>query len=314
MASKYLVEVTDDAKTGKLVLPLQKPAVQQAAIDFVFDVLGAQDPGQLARDMHLTEADLALLTRLQGTIFEKDGDELIIREGVSFEANHEILDPDAMLEEYFVPRRRPGSDTEVYVCVIEIVSGGSDRAQRRQMLPFQLLFMLHRFKRGYEIRADEVDLLRELTDEAENRGLLQFDMGKSSFVLAPDGEQAYKNLVTEAQDLVKRFDIYADVDLEFRGDVHFGTGSGQDLRVPMYQLAGVDPFRARFVLGLNDGEWDDLQDWPRRILDSGWFDEVFAYVEQCPTIEDIGRQQLERVHDAGRRELRGEGDFDDERF
>lgn len=308
MASTYLIEVTDDARTGKLVLPVQKPDIQRPAIDFVFDVLGAPDPGRLGRELHLTPSDVALLARLQKTIFERDGDELVIRDHISFEANNEILDPDAMLEEYFVPRRRPGSDAEIYVCAIEVVAGGDDRAQKRQMLQFQLLFMLHRFKKGYGIKADEVDLLRGLTEEAESRGLLQFDMGKSTFVLTPDGEQAYKTMVDEAQELIKRFDIYADVDMEFGGDVFFGTGSGQDLRVPVYQLAGIDPFRARFILGLNDGEWDNLEDWPRRILSPAWFDEIFAYVEQCPTIDDIGRRRLEQVHDAGRRELRGDPD------
>lgn len=311
MSGPYIVEITDDARTGKLVLPMQKQDIQRPAIDFVFDVLGSPDPERLAREFHLAPADVAWLGRLKRTIFEEDGQDLVIREGISFEANHEILDPDASLDEYFVPRRRPGSDSEIYVCAIEVVSGSANRGQRRQMLPYQLLFMLHQFRRGYAIKADEVDLLRDLTEEAEGRGLLRFDMGKGTFVPTPEGEQAHRRMVAEAQDLIRRFDIYADVDLEYGGDVHFGTGSGQDLRVAMYELAGIDPFRARFILGLNDGEWDDLPDWPRRILDPAWFDEIFSYVEQCPGVEDIGRHRLEQVHDAGRRELRGEAEFFD---
>jgi hypothetical protein len=303
-APTYLVELTDDARTGKVVLPLLRPEVQRPAVAFVFDVLGNADTARLKSDRHLSDSDLALLAHLRDVVFTRDGAELVIRDGVSFEANREVLDPDAPLEEYFLPRRR--ADGEVYVCQIEVISHDPERAKKRQMLAYQIMFMLHRFQRGYEIRADEVDRLRDQTEEAERRGLLAFDMAKSTFVVTPDGDRAHESLGAEAQELLRRYDIYADVDADSRGDIRFGTGQGQDLRVPIYELVGSNPFRARFVLGLSDGEWDALADWPACITSPQWFDEIFAYIEQCPTIDDIGRERLEAICDAGKRELRGD--------
>jgi hypothetical protein len=312
--TRYIVEVTDDARTGKIVMPLGRPEVQQPAAAFVFDVLGAEDLASLKRDKQLTDGDLKLLSHLRDVIFTQEGAELVIRDGVSFEANKEILDPDAQFEEYFMPQRK--GEGQIYTCTVEIISNDPDRARKRQMLAYQVMFMLHRFKLGYEVRADEVDLLQELSDEAERRNLVRFDMGKNTFVLTEDGERAHRSLVEEAQQLIRRYDIFTDVDVDLSDtDVRFATGHGQDLRVPVWELVGINPFRARFVLGLNDGEWDTLDDWPRRILDPRWFDGVFAFIEQCPTIEDVGRERLERVVDEGKRELRGEapeGDFDDD--
>ena len=38
----------------------------------------------------------------------------------------------------------------------------------------------------------------------------------------------------EAQDLIKRFDIFGDVDVDSQGTARFDTGLGRDLRVPIY--------------------------------------------------------------------------------
>ncbi len=308
-AVTYLIELTDDAKTGKIVMPLQKADVQRPAADFVFEILGSDDPAGLARDKHLSASDLKLLGHLRDVVFEGRGTDLAIRDGVSFEANREILDPDAPLEEYFLPRNRGGTD--VYLCEIEIISQDPDRARKRQMAAYQTMYMLHRFQRGYEIRADEVDALRSLTEDAEQRGLLQFDMGKNTFVLTEDGVKAHQSLLSDAQELIRRYDLFADTDLDADGEIRFQTGHGRDLRVPVYELAGINPFRARFVLGLNDGEWDELREWPSRILDPRWFDEIFGIIEDSPTCDDIGRERLERVFDEGRSVLRGDPDYEE---
>ncbi|MBM3270875.1 MAG: hypothetical protein FJZ01_24855 [Candidatus Sericytochromatia bacterium] len=308
----YLIELTDDSRTGKLVVPMQRPEIQRPAADFVFDFIGAGDPARLAREKHLSDADLKLLGHLRGMVFEPDGPDLVIRDGVSFEANREVLDPDASLEEYFLPRRR--GDADVYLCQIEVVGHDPDRARKRQMLAYQVMFMLHRFRQGYEVRADEVDLLRDLTEEAEQRGLLRFDMGKQTFVPSEDGLKAHDSLLAEARELVRRYDLFSDCDEGPDGEPLFGSGHGRDLRVPIYELAGINPFRARFVLGLGDDEWDAMDEWPRKIRDPRWFDELFAFVERCPTIEDVGRDRLERLFDAGRAELRGDADYSEPEY
>ena len=304
MASTYLVEVSDDSKTGKIVLPLSRAAIQRPAVQFVFDVLG-QDPDSLVAEHGLQASDARLLAHLREVIFTRDGQELVIRDGVEFEANHSPLDPDAQLEEYFLPRPdRPG---DVHICEIEILSADPDRARIRQMRAYQVMFALHQFKRGYQTTMTDVDTLRPVTEEAEAKGLLRFDLSKNTFVVTPAGENAYQSLIAEAQELIGRYDVFSDVDFgKSQPEIRFGSGLGRDLRVPVWELNGINPFRARFVLGLNDGEWDALPDWPRRIVNPRWFDEIFAPIEAAPTIDSLGRPFCERIFDAGKAELRGQ--------
>ncbi len=303
MASTYLVEVSDDSKTGKIVLPLSRPAIQRPAVQFVFDVLG-QDPDKLVAEHGLQPSDARLLAHLREIIFTQEGRELVIRDGVEFEANHAPLDPDAQLEEYFLPRPdRPG---DVHICEIEVLSADPDRARFRQMRAYQVMFALHEFKRGYQTTMTDVDTLRPLTEAAEAKGLLRFDLSKTTFVVTPAGENAYQSLIAEAQELIRRYDLFSDVDIGADpSEIRFGSGLGRDLRVPVWELNGINPFRARFVLGLNDGEWDALPDWPQRIVSPRWFDEIFAPIENAPAIDSLGRPLCERVFDAGKAELQG---------
>lgn len=309
MAGTYLVEVSDDGKTGKIVLPVARPEIQRPAAEFVFDILGA-DPDRVVSERKLPGEDARLLAHLQDLIFTRDGQELVIRDGVEFEANSSPLNPDAQLEEYFLPRTdRAG---EVYICEIEVQSGDPERARRKQMKAYQVMFALHRFKRGYQTTMADVDTLRPISDEAESRGLLQFDMARNTFALTEQGGKVYQSVVNEAQELIRRYDLFSDTDVSggHRSEeptIRFGTGQGQDLRVPIWELNGINPFRARFVLGLNDGEWDDLPDWPRQISAPRWFDEIFAPVEQAPTIDQVGRDRCERIFDEGKAQLRGDG-------
>ncbi|MBU6428010.1 MAG: hypothetical protein KGR26_03285 [Cyanobacteria bacterium REEB65] len=304
MANTYLVELSDDARTGKLVVALPQSEIQRPAADFVFDFLGGE-PAQVGATHSLGQADVKLLSRLQQIVFDRDEQGLIIREGVGFQANRAPLDPDASFEEYFLPRPdRPG---DVHICEIEVQSGDPERARKRMMLAFQVMFVLHRSKRGYQTTMTDVDTLAPITDEAESKGLLRFDMAKETFILTEQGQKAYQSLVDEAQQLIARYDLYSDVDCGRDGTIRFQTGLGEDLRVPIWERNGINVFRARFVLGLNDGEWDELPNWPRRITDPRWFDEIFAPIEQAPTVEQVGSERCERIFDEGKRVLRGDG-------
>jgi len=64
----------------------------------------------------------------------------------------------------------------------------------------------------------------------------------------------YDRYIAEAQDLIRRFDIYADVRCRFQRSCQVGYKFGTRPAVTLHGDGGVDPFRARFLLGLNDGE------------------------------------------------------------
>lgn len=111
----------------------------------------------------------------------------------------------------------------------------------------------------------------------------------------------------EARELENRFDIFGDVDRDGPGGVtRFDTGLGEDLRVPMFELKGIDPFKARLLLGMNNGEFADLHNWQEQIVAPAWYDAIFAPIESAPSVEAIGRANLEAIaRDAKRHLLAG---------
>jgi len=86
----------------------------------------------------------------------------------------------------------------------------------------------------------------------------------------------------------------------------FDTGLGRDLRVAVFDYEGVDPFRARFLLGINDGEWNNLSNWYECITDENWFATLFKPVESAPDGDEIGRDLLRSIIDQGKTALRSE--------
>jgi len=178
----------------------------------------------------------------------------------------------------------------------------SDPGRQAAMAAFGRLALLHFLALGrpLDVTRDQPDLA-DLLDAAEREGLLEIDVKRASYALSPKGRAQYERLMREAQELVLRYDIFADVEAD---PPRFDTGLGQDLRVAVLEHDGLDPFRARFLVGLNDGEWDELPDWPARIQSEAWYDEVFEPVETAPGAADV--PDLARIIAAGRAAVRGD--------
>lgn len=146
--------------------------------------------------------------------------------------------------------------------------------------------------------------LEEMIAWAEKEQYIEIDVKTASYKLTERGKRVHDSYIEEAQNLIKKFDIYGDVDLDRSGIAHFDTGAGRDLRIAAFEMEGVDPFRARFLLGLNDGEWDKLPDWNHLLNDEQFYAEVFAPVERAASIEEIGEDKLATIIDQGKAKLR----------
>jgi hypothetical protein len=151
----------------------------------------------------------------------------------------------------------------------------------------------------------EVPELQALIEWAEREELIEIDVQKAAYKLTAKGKALHQAQLKEAQDLIRRYDIFGDVDIDASGTAYFDTGLGKDLRVPVFEVEGVDPFRARFLVGLNDGEFND-EDLAKVAFDIGWYDKIFAPIELAPTAEDIGEPRLMSVLDQGKARLRAE--------
>ena len=151
--------------------------------------------------------------------------------------------------------------------------------------------------------------LAELSDViawAEKEGLIEIDVEKAAYKLTEKGKRRHASYIEEAQDLILRYDIFADVDVDSSGQAHFDSNLGRDLRVAIYEIEGINPYRARFLLGLNDGEWDKVDNWTELISDEKWYREIFAPVDSAPSVDDVGQAKLQRILDEGKAKMRHE--------
>lgn len=304
---EYLLQVADQGSGHMMVLSLDQSAAQKAAIDVVFDILGNENPEELAASGILPEGQIDEFKSLQKVIFDRDDQGLFIRDGINMQANGAELNPDASMASAFLPAKK--DDVEYRRCNLVIGGAKIDSSNEQQGSIDELgrLMFLHQIARGALI--DVTKELAELSDViawAEKDGLIEIDVEKAAYKLTEKGKRRHQSYIEEAQDLILRYDIFADVDMDSSGETHFDTNLGRDFRVAVYEVEGINPYRARFLLGLNDGEWDKVENWTELINDEKWYREIFAPVDTSPSVEDIGQAKLQRILEDGKAKMRQE--------
>lgn len=326
-----IIQLTGAKGQRRVTFTVDDAQAAKPAIDFVFDVLGAQPVESLAEAGIVPDSDLPDLRVLQGLVFDKDDEGFFIRDGAEFFAAGGPLDPDAPLTAALTRIDQGGasygrcdltvrSPLDAGLAqkpappgpVQQVTPAAPVQSIEAQMKTFDMMLFLHRIALGevIDVTKDHIDLEAVLAD-AEGRlpPLVEIDVKKAIYALSEEGKRFHKALMSEAQELVKRYDIYGDVDLDASGTARFDTGLGQDWRVPAFELAGIDPFKARFLLGLNDREWDHLPDWTAKLGNAEWYGSLFEPIEQAPSLEQVGREKLRHVMDQARNALRSDGVF-----
>lgn len=262
-----------DGKT-QVRLAYKPGCAAMTAEDFLFEVLAAPSDDLISQGI-LALGQKLTFEALVKKIFDRDSQGLFIREGIRFSGKAGEITPET-----------PMSEVGDRFCLEE--------AQTGRFAEYRLWFLLHMLAIGRPVDVIHVNAdLEEAISDAEHQSLIEIDTQKAVYRLSSAGERLHQQLMDEAQDLIRRFDIFADVVLS--PEIRFKTGFGQDLRIPLLEQAGIDPFRARFILGLNDGEWDDLPDWAAQSNSEHFYDEVFSPVEQAPSLQEIGESTLSRV-------------------
>ena len=329
---QYLIKLSDAAGQHMALLTVSELEANRPAIDVVFDVLAVEDVEQLVKSNILSPGQIDDLKALQRIIFDRDAQGAFIRENVSFSANNRDLDPDASMAAAFVPAERDGikymrcdlvAATPDMVHVKQSgalptppgasaappaaapISSGATGDVDEAIKEFARIMFLHQIAIGYQLDVTkEFAELADLLPEIEKQGLIEIDIQKASYKLSAEGKAVHDRYIAEAQDLIKRYDIFADVDLDSSGTARFDTGLGQDLRIAAYEYAGLDPFRARFLLGINDGEWDQLSNWYQVIFERSWYENIFAPVERAPGVDDVSRDTMRSIIEQGNAAIR----------
>lgn len=316
----YLLRVSDHLNQHLVVITLDQQTAKQPAVDIVFEILGAEKPEELIEEGRLPEGQVEDLRALQKMIFDRDSDGLFISNSVDFLANGEALDPEAPLLQAFVASER---DSVKYMrCDLVVLdkNGASStntsantsgantsgaKTTEQKVEEFGRVMFLHQIAVGtiIDVTKDNGDLV-DVIAYAKRENLIEIDVKKAAYKLSEKGKRMHDSYIAEAQDLIKRFDIYGDVDVDATGTAHFDTNLGRDLRVAAFEAEGVDPFRARLLLGLNDGEWDKLDNWTEVFQDPTWYGQIFAPIEQAPSVEEIGESNLRRIIEQAKATLR----------
>lgn len=318
----YLLSLSDDAQQHMVIFTLPENIVRNNAIDVVIDVIGDENIEELVAKNMVAEGYIDDLRALQHMIFDRDEQGLFIRETISFSANNAELNPDAPLLQAFAPAMRDG--VKYFRSDISVIGGasrsssssssgmssGASKNVGHNPKEFSNTFFLHQIcvGRQLDVTKDHIEL-DETLKQAEREGLVEVDVKQASYRSTPKGKAKHDAIMSEAQDLIKRYDIYCDVDVDANGTARFDTGLGRDLRVPVYEFEGVDPFRARFLLGLNDGEWDKMEDWTDVVEDPKWFASIMDPIERAPSLEEIGRNKVQAIIEQGKAKLREESQF-----
>jgi hypothetical protein len=335
---QQLVKLTDAANSRMVLLTVSELEASQPAIDVVFDLIGAEDLTKLTTAGILPAGQLEDLQALQQIIFDRDDQGAFIRDGITFTANGADLDPDQSLNKYFVRSDRDGVPYNMCSLIVSSpsmvtqmrptqhspsaaappITQNGQKINNQSTAPaeekdptaeFALIMFLHQLNIGYEIDVtkDFPEIAAEVA-ESEKNNWIEIDVKKAAFKLTEAGQAALKRYLDEAQNLIRRYDVYADVDVDGAGNVLFDTNLGKDLRVAAWEFEGVDPFRARFLLGINDGEWNNLSNWMELIHDRAWYDGIFDAIESAPAVDDIGGGQMQTIIDQGKAALRKEQD------
>ncbi|MEB3300032.1 MAG: hypothetical protein VKO21_11175 [Candidatus Sericytochromatia bacterium] len=277
---------TEPAEGLRLTLVLSPAELQGTAADLVFGVLG--EPEEATRRFGLDADRSVVLRTLHERVFSREGSELEIREGIEILAGEEPLDPDALVKGLFDEAQGP--------VVLTLRSDDEASRRARHMQAYGLMGLVWACRdEGLALPADRTEAMRSLLLEAERRDLLRLEAAKHRFVLTETGRRMAEGLAREAADLVERFDVFGDVEGLGGGTLRFHTGHGVDLRVPMWERAGVEPFRARFLLGLHDGEFEQEPDFPLVLLRPSWYGRIFNVVEEAHHPDDLPHGALDRV-------------------
>ncbi len=140
--------------------------------------------------------------------------------------------------------------------------------------------------------------LLPITQLLQESGDVQPAEETSLFEITDEGHETIQQMIADAENVLERYEVFADVlyDPETR-ESDFGTGRGEDLRVPVYEAEGVTPFRAVFHVELFDGTLARLEDdWRKVIYEREFFDVLLMPVVDRPIVDG---EALERIVDAG---------------
>lgn len=296
-----VVKLRDPEHQLQVAIAVDPATGPATAGDLILGVVGASGDATLPAGVAVPDEAWPALASLRELIFDHDAEGPFIRPGLSFTIAGRGVDPEARLVDLAVPTEAAGERFLRVEIVVGDLSAAAADERDPAIAAYARMALLHMLGIGrmLDVTRDH-DAIAGPLAEIEAEGLVSIDVARATWVLTSQGSATWRKQIDEAQEMLRRYDVFADVDADPSGIIRFDTGHGEDLRVAVIEREARDPFRARFLVGLNDGEWDELPGWTERLADPAWYDEIFDMVARAPGVEEFGAARLDAVRAAGK--------------
>lgn len=129
--------------------------------------------------------------------------------------------------------------------------------------------------------AEDLDpRLLAIAEALQARQIITLSEETGFFVITEEGKQFLGSQIAETESYIDSYDVFKDVSYGIDdGAVEFGSGRGEDLRVQVFMVEGLDPVRVVFLLRLYDGTLDEFaSSWRSQIHDVKFYDLVLEPV------------------------------------
>jgi len=168
---------------------------------------------------------------------------------------------------------------------------GGDRDELLQWLQgMTLLYFVD--KHGFQLRSDggnEADtVVLPIATDLQSRSILSLPEPTGAFEITEEGRRTLGDMIAETESYIDQFDLFKDVTYDTDADlVEFDTGFGEDFRVQVYDVEGLDIYRTVFLLRMYDGTLDEYSDtWTERIGGDDFFNEILQPVLDRDHVDD----------------------------
>lgn len=168
---------------------------------------------------------------------------------------------------------------------------GGDKDELLQWLQgMTLLYFVD--KHGFQLRSnseDEADIIvLSIAADLQSRGILSLPEPTDAFEITEEGRRTLGDMIAETESYIDQYDQFKDVTYDLDADlVEFDTGFGEDFRVQVYDVEGLDIYRTVFLLRMYDGTLDEYTGtWTERIGSEDFFNEILQPVLDRDHVDD----------------------------
>ncbi|HAL48201.1 MAG: hypothetical protein CL694_04205 [Chloroflexi bacterium] len=170
------------------------------------------------------------------------------------------------------------------------IDGGDREGFMGWMRACMLIYFLdkHGFVLPVHASDDLYAALLQMAGPLQDRGFIEPSPGGHMLDISDEGRAFIAEMMDEAEAYIGAFDAFGDVvPPQGKRPIEFATGRGLDLRVQVFDVEGIDAYRAVFLLRLYDGSLDEFRsEWRKSVTDDEFLNWVIEPAVDFDAVED----------------------------